>query len=49
MPKFGFYVKTDWLSGSTGAVQISSGLLSDTTGSAATHPSAMSHAFAVTY
>ncbi|MFG1647959.1 hypothetical protein ACGFMK_47370 [Amycolatopsis sp. NPDC049252] len=49
VPKFTFYVKTDWLSGSTGAAQISSGLLPDSTSSTAKHPAAMSHAFAVTY
>ncbi|WP_284746285.1 hypothetical protein [Amycolatopsis sp. RTGN1] len=49
VPKFNFYVKTDWVSGSTGAVQMASGALPDATGSTATHYDAMSHAFAVAY
>ncbi|MEV4150879.1 hypothetical protein AB0J40_45010 [Amycolatopsis sp. NPDC049691] len=49
VPKFNFYVKTDWVSGSTGAVQMASGGLPDATGSTVKHYDAMSHAFAVAY
>ncbi|MEU8634056.1 hypothetical protein AB0C38_17920 [Amycolatopsis sp. NPDC048633] len=49
VPKFTFYVKTDWLSGSTGAVQMAASSLPDAVGSASTHNDAMSHAFAVAY
>ncbi|VVJ18601.1 Uncharacterised protein [Amycolatopsis camponoti] len=49
VPKFNFYVKTDWLSGSTGAVQLAASGLPDAVGSTATHNDAMSHAFAVAY
>ncbi|WP_410673899.1 hypothetical protein [Amycolatopsis sp. cmx-4-68] len=49
VPKFNFYVKTDWVSGSTGAVQMAASGLPDTTGSTSTHGGAMSHAFAVAY
>ncbi|CAL9439281.1 hypothetical protein SUDANB95_02196 [Actinosynnema sp. ALI-1.44] len=49
VPRFNFYVKTDWLSGSTAAVQMAAGGLTDTTGSTTTHAAVMSHAFAVAY
>jgi len=49
VPKFNFYVKTDWLSGSTGAVQMAASGLPDAVGSTAKHNDAMSHAFAVAY
>lgn len=49
VPKFNFYVKTDWTGGSTGAVQMAAGGLPAATGSTSTHNDAMSHAFAVAY
>ncbi|SFW84568.1 hypothetical protein [Amycolatopsis australiensis] len=47
--KFNFYAKTDWVSGSTGAVQMAASGLPDAAGSTSTHNDAMSHAFAVAY
>ena len=49
VPRFNFYVKTDWVSGSTGAVQMAASGLPDASGSTSTHNDAMSHAFAVAY
>lgn len=49
VPRFNSYVKTDWLAGSTGAVQMAASGLTDSTGSTSTHAAVMSHAFAVPY
>ncbi|WP_309114230.1 hypothetical protein [Saccharothrix sp.] len=49
IPRFNFYVKTDWLGGSTAAIQMAASGLTDSTGSTTTHAAVMSHAFAVPY
>jgi hypothetical protein len=48
-PKFNAYVKVDWLSGETGAVQGVATPLEDSRGSTTTHSSDMSHAYVVPY
>ncbi|TWD82397.1 hypothetical protein FB561_3527 [Kribbella amoyensis] len=48
-PKFNAYVKVDWVSGETGAVQGVATPLEDSRGSTTTHSSDMSHAYVVPY
>jgi len=48
-PEFNAYVRVDWLSGDTGAVQGTATPLEDYRGSTTTHASDMSHIYAVPY
>lgn len=49
IPRFNAYVKVDWLSGESGAVQGTAVGLTDSRGSTTKHDSDMSHLFAVPY